>query len=218
MGPSILPDLNLLWSFDEIQVAIKRVAVAVHEAYADHDSVNLVPVLTGAMPFGTGLAMELERLSPGKWRLAPVFVSTYQNDGLVRAPVIEFPSKFGDAVDPAAPAILIDDLLDTGTTMGTLVYEMKQAGFSEVAVCVLVDKPSARLNDLKPDFYALLSETYAWLVGYGMDTQMRFRCLDGIYTLDPGPAEPEDVQLGLEIKQNAKRQFHDDSVITPGTS
>jgi hypoxanthine phosphoribosyltransferase len=199
MGPRIHSDLNLLWSSHEIDIAIKRVASAVNDAYADYSSVNLVPVLTGAMPFATGLGMELERLCPGKWRLAPVFVSTYQNDGLIRSPVIEFPSKFGDAVDPIAPAILIDDLLDTGTTMGTLVHEMKQAGFADVAVCVLVDKPAARLNELKPEFYALLSETEAWLVGYGMDTQMRYRFLDGIYTLDPGPLEPKDFQLGLQI-------------------
>jgi hypoxanthine phosphoribosyltransferase len=189
MGPSMVPPFRLLWSSVQVQAAIQLVAKAIHQSYEPYESVNLVPVLTGGMPFGTSLAMELERLAPGKWRLAPVFASSYSGDGMVGAPVIEIPQKFNESVDFQAPVIIIDDLLDTGTTMNALMHRMKQRGFEQVAVCVLVDKPSLRKNDLTPDFRALVSPSDAWLVGYGMDTQMYYRALDAIYVMDLAPAK-----------------------------
>ena len=196
MESSMVPPFRLLWSSVQVQSAIQLVAKAIHQSYAPHESVNLVPVLTGGMPFGTSLAMELERLAPGKWRLAPIFASSYSGDGMVGAPVIEIPQKFGESVDFQAPVIIIDDLLDTGATMNVLVHRMKQCGFEQVAVCVLVDKPFRRKNDLTPDFRALVSPSDAWLVGYGMDTQMHYRALDAIYAMDLPPAERE---TGLEF-------------------
>ena len=189
MGSSMVPPFRLLWSSVQVQSAIQLVAKAIHKSYAAHESVNLVPVLTGGMPFGTSLAMELERLAPGKWRLAPIFASSYSEDELVGAPVIEIPQKFNESVDFQAPVIIIDDLLDTGTTMSILVNRMKQCGFEQVAVCVLVDKLSARHSDLTPEFRALVSPSDAWLVGYGMDTQMHYRALDAIYAMDLHPVE-----------------------------
>ena len=197
MTTSEVPSMHLLWSYEEVQDAIRQVAKSIVETYSDAQAVNLVPVLTGAMPFCTGLAMELERLTPGKWCISPVFVTTYLDDGLVRAPMVEFPSKFNDSIDADSPVVIVDDLLDTGTTMGHLVQEFKRGGFAEVSVCVLVDKPSARKNDLSPDFCGLVSDTDAWLVGFGMDTQMRYRALDGIYILEPPPTPPNQKQLTL---------------------
>ena len=189
--------MQILWTFEEIQEAIRQVAKSIDDLYSENESVNLVPVLTGAMPFCSGLAMELERLTPGKWCIAPVFVTTYLDDGLVREPMVEFPSKFNESVAPDSPVVIVDDLLDTGATMAHLVQEFGLGGFAEVSVCVLVDKPSARKNDLSPDFCALVSDTDAWLVGFGMDTHKRYRALDGIYILDPPPAPPDQKQLVL---------------------
>lgn len=197
MTSSDAPEMHLLWSYQEVQRAISQIAKSVDETYSGKESVNLVPVLTGAMPFCSELAMELERLSPGKWCIAPVFVTTYLDDGLVREPQVEFPGKFNDSVVAGSPVVIIDDLLDTGTTMGHLVQEFKRGGFAEVSVCVLVDKPSARKNDLTPDFSGLVSDTDAWLVGFGMDTQKRYRALDAIYILELQPAPPKQQQLTL---------------------
>ena len=193
MESSVVPPFRLVWSSVQVRSAIQLVANAINQSYASHESVNLVPVLTGGMPFGTSLAMELERLAPGKWRLAPIFASSYSGDEMVGASFIEIPQKFGESVDFQAPVILIDDILDTGTTMDALVDRMKQCGFAQVAVRVLVDKPSARKNDLTPDFTALVSPSDAWLVGYGMDTQMHYRALDAIYAMDRPPAEGESI-------------------------
>ena len=54
-------------------------------------------------------------------------------------------------------------------------------------------------NDLSPDFCALVSDSDAWLVGYGMDTEKRYRALDGIYTLNPPPSQPDQKQLDFQI-------------------
>ncbi len=199
MELSSVPSMHMLWSYDEVQTAIRQVAKSVNDLYSYSDAVNLVPVLTGAMPFCSDLAMELERLSPGKWCIAPVFVTTYLDDGLVREPMVEFPSKFNDSIDADSPVVIIDDLLDTGTTMAHLVNEFKRGGFAEVSVCVLVDKPSARKNDVSPDFCALVSDSEAWLVGYGMDTQKRYRALDGVYVLELPPEFPDQKQLDFPI-------------------
>ena len=147
------PPFRLLWSSVQVQSAIQLIAKAINQSYAPHESVNLVPVLTGGMPFGTSLAMELERLTPGKWRLSPIFASSYSGDGMVNAPDIEIPRKFNESVDFQAPVIIIDDLLDTGTTMNALIHLMKQRGFEQVAVCVREEQ--CVLGDLALDHSAI---------------------------------------------------------------
>ncbi len=178
------PHLHVLWSHDEVLAGIEALADRLTATFADRPCVNLVPVLTGGLHVAAALSAALERRAPGKWLIAPIFASTYAGDEEVGEPVIEFPARFDNAVDPAAPVVLLDDVLDTGTTIAALVRLMTGRGFPSVHVCVLVDKPSGRATPVEPEFFAFRSPDNAWLVGFGMDSSRHYRGLDAVYVLE----------------------------------
>lgn len=175
------PGLRMLWSADDIRAGIERVADEIAAAFEAVGTVNLIPVMTGAMPFAAALASALEQLAPGRWLIAPVFASAYDGDSAVRTPVIEFPPTFDRRVDPDAPVLLIDDILDTATTMRALLAAFVARGFPAAHVAVLIDRPTRRDTPLEPDFHAFTLQDDHWLVGFGMDSERRYRGLDAIY-------------------------------------
>lgn len=85
--------------------------------------------------------------------------------------------------------IVVEDMIDTGTTLAKLVTHLTSKGAASVSVCVLLDKVSRRAVPLKlsgmgkcyvgfecPDYF---------IVGYGMDYAERFRSLPCIGVLKP---------------------------------
>jgi hypoxanthine phosphoribosyltransferase len=172
-----------LWSREQIAAAVDTVADRMVEAYREEPAVNLVPVMAGALPFAAALLGALERRATGKWLVAPVSASAYAADARVSEPVLEFPERFPRQVDVGVPAVIVDDLLDTGRTMAALGEALRARGFPQVDLCVLVDKTAARSVDVTPAFYGLRFAEDDWLVGFGMDHERRYRGLDAIYRL-----------------------------------
>ena len=72
--------------------------------------------------------------------------------------------------------LLIDDILDTGRTIGFARRHMLERGASAVKVCVLLDKTSGRTAVETADFVGF-SCPRAFVVGYGMDHAHKFRGL-----------------------------------------
>lgn len=178
--------LRMLWSREEVLAGIEGIAEAMVERFRDVPAVNLVPVLTGALQFAAVLSFALERRAPGKWLIAPVFAAAYAGDGELVAPVIEFPAHFEQRIEADAPAVIVDDLLDSGTTMAALAGALRERGLGPVEVCVLIERLRPREADVVADFCALRVDHERWLVGFGMDTGRRFRGFDAVYALDTG--------------------------------
>ncbi|MEK9659570.1 MAG: phosphoribosyltransferase family protein [Chloroflexota bacterium] len=185
------PTLELIWDKNDVHNAIVKLAAQLASDLSSYQSVNLVPVLTGGMIFSAQLAIELENLSPGKWSIAPVFCSSYEGDHNIKTPRIDFPDKFRQTVDFSCPTVIIDDLLDTGNSLEALRKLLGEMGAPQVYLCVLVDKPLGRSTPLSPDYSGLVSTTNDWLVGYGMDTNLRYRALDAIYAYQRPTAEDD---------------------------
>lgn len=183
------PRLRVLWNADEVRNGVLDLATRIAEAYRDAPVVNLVPVLTGGLHVAAALSAALERIVPGKWLIAPIFASTYAGDGVLERPAIDFPERFDRAIDPLAPVVLVDDLLDTGTTMSALVAMLDARGLAPVRVCVLIDKPQRRATPLQPDFFAFRTVDDCWLVGFGMDSGRRYRGLESICALEDADTE-----------------------------
>ena len=100
------------------------IAKSIAEYHDGINTVNIVPVMTGGMQFAAAFLTELERIRPGKWLVSPIFASAYSSDELLTEPTIEFPTTFDDRVDLQAPTVVVDDLLDTGTTMTKLMKDI----------------------------------------------------------------------------------------------
>lgn len=74
--------------------------------------------------------------------------------------------------------LLVEDIVDTGTTSGYLLEEMMQKNARSVKICALLDKKDARLpgNGFKID-YSGFDVPDIFLIGYGLDYKEKYRNL-----------------------------------------
>ena len=176
-----LDGLEILYSKHEILSTVASLARSMAEYYDNLSTVNVVPVMTGGMQFSAFLLSELERIRPGKWLVSPIFASAYSSDETLVEPTIEFPITFANRVDFHAPTIVVDDLLDTGTTMMKLMKDIQSRGLQKVDLAVLIDRERNEPKGIVPRFCGFQLKSDRWLVGFGMDSEQRYRGLEAVY-------------------------------------
>lgn len=64
--------------------------------------------------------------------------------------------------------LVVDDIVDSGTTMKFVMEHVKSLGAKSVKSCVLLDKPERRKVELKPD-YCCFQIPDVFVVGYGLN-------------------------------------------------
>jgi hypoxanthine phosphoribosyltransferase len=80
--------------------------------------------------------------------------------------------------------IVVEDILDTGLTLGFLRNLFLQHKPKTLRVAALLDKPSRRIQPIDAD-YVGFSIPNLFVVGYGMDYAERYRNLPDICVLPP---------------------------------
>jgi hypoxanthine phosphoribosyltransferase len=168
---------RILYSEAQIVAAIDRVAEAITRDHRGREF-TVISVLKGSCVF----ASDLIRRIPIPLRLAFVAASSY-GDG-TRSGELEvnfFPS--GDEIE-GRELLLVDDILDTGKTLGRLTDELLARGASSVRTCVFLDKPARRAVDFQADYRAFEVEDL-FVVGYGLDYAGRYRNLPYVGALRP---------------------------------
>lgn len=89
------------------------------------------------------------------------------------------------AADPSgADVLIIEDLIDTGTTLAWLRNHLGTKRCASVTICCLLDKTARRTADVKVDFVGFHIPD-EFVVGYGMDFNDSYRCLPYIAVLKP---------------------------------
>jgi hypoxanthine phosphoribosyltransferase len=72
--------------------------------------------------------------------------------------------------------LIVEDIVDTGKSIVKLKEILEEQSPLSVKVCALLDKPSRRVIDCKVDFCGFKVKN-AFVVGYGLDFNERFRAL-----------------------------------------
>jgi hypoxanthine phosphoribosyltransferase len=80
--------------------------------------------------------------------------------------------------------LLVEDIVDTGITLTALKKFFAERKPASITLCTLVDKPSRRKVDLKPEFRGFAVPD-KFIVGYGMDYAEKYRDLPYIGILSP---------------------------------
>jgi hypoxanthine phosphoribosyltransferase len=80
--------------------------------------------------------------------------------------------------------LLIDDILDTGKTMSRVLPKLRALKPRRIKVCVLLDKPSRRVEKIRADYVGFEIPDY-FVVGYGLDFAERYRNLPFVGVLHP---------------------------------
>ncbi len=79
--------------------------------------------------------------------------------------------------------IIIEDIVDTGTTLSNLTKLLWQRNPKSLKICTMLDKPSRRLVDIKADYIGFEIENL-FIVGYGLDYDQKYRNLPYISYLE----------------------------------
>lgn len=72
--------------------------------------------------------------------------------------------------------LLVDDILDTGKTLSRVIPKLRALKPRRIKVCVLLDKPARRVEDVEADYIGFKIPDY-FVVGYGLDFAERYRNL-----------------------------------------
>lgn len=80
--------------------------------------------------------------------------------------------------------LLVDDILDTGKTVRRVQEKLCLLGPRRIRTCVLLDKPSRRVEKVKADYIGFEIPD-AFVVGYGLDYAEKYRNLPFVGVLKP---------------------------------
>ena len=80
--------------------------------------------------------------------------------------------------------LLVDDILDTGKTLKSVITKLQQLKPREIRTCVLLDKPERRVEKIEADYVGFTIPNY-FVVGYGLDYAERYRNLPFVGVLHP---------------------------------
>ena len=78
--------------------------------------------------------------------------------------------------------LVIEDIVDTGLTVGYFLDYLKKRKPSSLKLCALFDKPSRRVS--VPIDYRGFTIPNRFVVGYGLDYNERFRHLPDLYVVE----------------------------------
>lgn len=166
-----------LHSMAEVDAAITRLASELTAVYADKAPV-FITVMNGGVVFAGKLAPQLS------FPLEMDYLHASRYRGETSGGEIQW------LVTPTTPltgrhVVIVDDILDVGSTLLGIIDACKSQGAASVATCVLVDKVHERkaMPGLKADFTGVEAED-AYLFGCGMDYKNYWRNAPGIFAVE----------------------------------
>lgn len=168
--------LRELISPERIGERVREIAAQVNEDYRGKDLV-VIGVLNGAFMFFADLVRGL-KVEPRMdfLRVASYGKSDTSSGGIAFIKDVELPLHGKDV-------LIVEDIVDTGTTMDFLMREIRSRGVNSLRIAALVDKVERRKVDLAVD-YAGFTVDSGFIVGYGLDYAERFRELPGLYVVE----------------------------------
>lgn len=171
----VMKNADLLFSSTEVENAIDCLAVEISAKLYDKNPLLLCVMTGGIIPAGM-LIPKLE------FPLELDYIHATRYRGKTSGSSIQWLKK-PDTSLAERTILLIDDILDEGITLATLIQYCKEQGASEVYSAVLVDKQLNRQRAMdKADFTGLeIPDRYVF--GYGMDYKGYLRNAHGIYAV-----------------------------------
>ncbi|MDD6154380.1 MAG: hypoxanthine phosphoribosyltransferase [Eubacteriales bacterium] len=85
--------------------------------------------------------------------------------------------------------LIVEDIVDTGTTLGYLEKYLGDRNPASVKICTLLDKPSRRKDESLVIDYTGFVVDDLFIVGYGMDYDQKYRNLPYISYLEPSDVD-----------------------------
>lgn len=164
----------------QIDELTSRLAAQIVEDYKDSNKkLVLICILKGSLPFTCDLMRKIDLPLEVEFMKASSYGARATSSGIIN---IHLDIKREDVSD--VDFILIEDIVDSGYTLSHLVKYLAERGANSVKTCTLLDKPSRRKVDFKPD-YCGVEVPDSFVVGYGLDYAEKYRNLPFVGVLKP---------------------------------
>ena len=170
---------EILYTQEQIENKCVELGQWVDETYADSKDLLVVGLLKGSVPFMAQLIKNVKV----DHAIDFMTVSSYKG-GLESTGKLDIVMDLKQDIE-GRDVLIVEDIVDTGNTLSTLVAELKQKNPSSLKVLTLLDKPSGRKVEFVPEKSGFIVPD-AFLVGFGLDVNEKLRNLPyiGIFDTD----------------------------------
>ena len=165
--------MELLIPHGEVLKRVKQLAEEIERAFPPDEELIVVGLLKGSFIFVSDLIREFRR------NLFVDFMRVSSYRGTTSSGNVEIKKDLEMDIK-GKNVLLVDDILDTGRTFKKVLDLLVAREPKSLKTCVLLDKPSRRVVDVKADFVGFTIPDH-FVVGYGLDWDEWGRNLKGIY-------------------------------------
>jgi hypoxanthine phosphoribosyltransferase len=167
---------RIVYSADDIARRVREMGDEISAAYPADEPLVLIGLLKGSFIFVGDLIREISRPAQVDFVVAGSYGSGTTSSGEVRL-----------LYDPEARledrhVILVEDIVDSGTTMNRLVPLLEERGPRSLEICALLHKHIAPHLAKEPRWVGFHAPQ-EFLIGYGLDHSEDFRNLPFIGSL-----------------------------------
>lgn len=166
---------RVLFTEEEIKVRVKELARQISKDYKGKDLL-LVGILRGAIVLVADLIRELDIPVGVDFIAISSYGSATKSSGVVRI------LKDLDEDIRDRHVLLIEDIIDTGLTIGYLLKNLKARHPESLEVCTLLLKESKQRVPLEVKYTGFVAPD-EFVVGYGLDYAQKYRYLRSICAL-----------------------------------
>ena len=164
-----------------LQRRVRELGRQISEDYAGRRPV-LVGILRGSIVF----LADLMRAISIPVTLDLLAISSYV--GRDSSGVVRLLKDLDHSID-GKDVLLVEDVIDTGLTLSYVLRVLRTRNPASLEVCTLLNRPRRRLVD-QPLKYVGFDVPDAFVIGYGLDFNQRYRNLDHIALLNTREASP----------------------------
>lgn len=171
-----MSDRKLVISKEQIQDKVNELAAQINADYAGKDLV-LIGVLNGAFIFLADLARSITIPHQIDFIRVASYGNSSSSSGSIRL------SKDVELNMTTKHVLMVEDIIDTGSTLAWLMEKFQSANAASVKICTLIDKKERRQSNVPVDYVGFSLEK-GFLIGYGLDYAEQYRYLPEIFTLE----------------------------------
>ena len=172
---------SVLFTEEQIAEIVQRIGQEISRDYAGKNLL-LVSVLKGSVVF----MADLMRAITIPARIDFMAISSY-GAGVKTSGVVKI-LKDLDLELAGYDIVIVEDILDSGKTLSYLTELLQSRGPASIRICTLFDKPERREVDVTPTYVGSQIPD-AFIVGYGLDFDEKYRNLPFVGVLKPSVYE-----------------------------
>lgn len=167
---------KILFTEEQIRERARELAAQIADDYMGEEII-LLCTLKGGIMWMSDLMKEMPLETKIDFVAASSYGSSTTTSGVVKITKDVDMDLFNKHV------IIVEDIVDTGTTLKHLRDYLKERNPKDIKICTLLDKPARRVIDLTPDYIGFTVDDL-FVIGYGLDYDQKYRNLPYISYLE----------------------------------